>query len=532
MIGVALLLFGAAVGFGMARALALPVIPFLLLSGFLLSFAPGLETQFLQDALVLGITFLVFVAGIELNPRRVRRQTRAAIAVGVIQFVVLGALGYGSGRLLGLDVHSAIYVALALTASSTLVVVRILQQRRQLHESFGRLVIGVLLLQDLAVILMIPVVTRLPDGIVSVAQGVGATLALVALAYVMLRWVLPALLLRVSFDEELLLLAVLGLLFTFLFLSDVLGVPLVAGAFLAGVSLSSFPVNGVVRGQLTSIADFFTAVFFTALGAGLGLPTGGQVMQALTLAIVVLVCTPPLVAFVAERAGFSARPALMSGLLLSQTSEFSLVVGLQGLAIEQIAPGTFAIITLVTLFTMTVTPFIAVDGVALRLMRIHPARREHEGADHAPPSDHVLLLGCGVSGMPLLETLVIGPHRLIAVDDDPQIVQQVRSAGVEAIRGDAADEKLLRRAGADRARVVISTVRRIQDNETLLRMARPHVRVLVRAFNVEDAEWVEARGGTPILYSDAAAEAFLEWFDREGWVAPDDLEDEEREQVL
>ncbi|MDZ7779022.1 MAG: cation:proton antiporter [Gemmatimonadota bacterium] len=530
MIEFAALLLAAAAGFGIARAFSLPAIPFLILCGFGLSLLVHLEDAFLQDTLLLGITFLVFVAGIELNPQRVRRQKVAAVAVGTVQFVLLGTLGFGVARALGFDVQAAIYLALALTASSTLVVVRILQQRRQLFEAFGRLVIGVLLLQDLAVILLIPVVTRLPDGAGSVASGVVATLVLVALAFVLLRWVLPELLRRISLDEELLLLAVLALLFVFLFLSDVMGVPHVAGAFLAGLALSSFPVNGVVRGQLGSLSDFFTAMFFTALGATLGLPSGLEVAQAVVLALVVIMVTPPLVALIAERAGFSARPAIFSGLLLSQTSEFSLVVGLQGVVLEQIQPGTFTVIALVTLTTMTVTPFLANDRLSLTLMRFHPARRVPAEAG-APPENHVLVLGCGVSGMPLLETLVIGPYRVVAVDDDPQVVQRVRDAGVEAIRGDAADTALLRRAGADRARVVVSTVRRVEDNGPLLEMA-DGVPILVRVFNVEDAEWVEARGGQAVLYSDAAAEGFLEWFDRAGWARPDQLEDEEREQVL
>lgn len=530
MIELAMLLAAAAVGFGIARLLGLPAIPFLIFAGFGLSLTLHVEPGYLQDSLVLGITFLVFVAGMELNPRRVRRQKTAAVAVGTVQFLVLGALGYAAARALSFDPQTSVYLALALTASSTLVVVRMLQLRRQLFESFGRLVIGVLLLQDLAVILLIPVVTRLPEGAASVAAGVGGTLFLVIVAYVLLRWVLPELLRRLSLDEELLLLAVLALLFSFLFASQQLGVPLVSGAFLAGFALSSFPVNGVVRGQLNSLSDFFTAIFFTALGASLGVPSVAEIGQALALALVVVLVTPPLVALIAERAGFSARPAIFSGLLLSQTSEFSLVVGLQGVMAAQIGASTFTVITLVTLMTMTATPFLANDRLAIGLMRFHPARRSGVEADE-PPEGHVLLLGCGVSGMPLLETLVIGAHRVVAVDDDPQIVERVREAGVEALRGDAADVSLLRRAGADRARVVVSTVRRVEDNEHLLAMAGD-VPVLVRVFNVEDADWIRARGGTPVLYSDAAAEGFLEWFDRGGWERPDSLADEEMEQVL
>jgi len=529
MTAVAMLLLAASLGYGLARWLNLPAIPFLILGGFVLTLTGQMEGEFMQEALLLGITFLVFVAGVELNPERVRHQKGAALIVGAVQFVLLGGVGYLAARGLGFEVQTATYLALALTASSTLVAVRILQQRGQLFEPFGRLVIGVLLLQDLLVILLIPVLSGLPQGTAEVVRGVSSTLFLMGLAWILLRWVLPAVLRKLSLDEELLLLVVLSLLFAFMFLSDRMGVPLVAGAFVAGVALSSFPVSGVVRGQLASVSDFFTAVFFTALGATLGIPSPTELLQAAVLALVVLVLTPPVVAWIAERAGFSARPAIFSGLLLSQTSEFSLVVGVQGVVLGHLAPGAFNVIVLVTLGTMMLTPLLAGDRVSLWLMHLHPSRRIQEADD--PPRDHVLLLGCGTSGMPLLETLMIGPHRLVAVDDDPQVVALVREAGIQAFRGDAADERLLFRTGAHQARVVISTVRRVQDNEQLLEVARGRT-VLVRAFNDQDAAWVKARGGRAVLYADAAAHGFLEWFDRGGWQRGDDLEEEEMEEVL
>lgn len=530
MTGIALLLLAASVGHGLARALRLPPIPFLVLAGFALGLTGTVADDFLQDALVLGITFLVFAAGVELDPTRVRQQKRAALAVGTLQFVVLGGVGWAAARTLGFEGGTAAYLALALTASSTLVAVRVLQRRRQLFEPFGRLVIGVLLLQDLLVILLIPVLTGLPDGAGAVARGVGATLLLAALAGPLLRALLPRVLERLALDEELLLLVVLAHLFLFLFLADALRVPLVSAAFVAGVSLSSFPVNGVVRGQLTSIGDFFTAVFFAALGATLGIPTATELVQAAVLGAVVVLLTPVIVALVAEWAGFSARPAILSGLLLSQTSEFSLVVGLQGVALQQLPPGVFRVIVLVTLGTMVLTPLLVTDDrLALALLHLHPSRRRR--ADAEPPRDHVLLIGAGSSGMPLLETLVISPHPVVAVDDDPAVVERIRRAGLDAFRGDATDPRLLEHCGAAGARVVVSTVRRPEDNVPLLKRAGD-VPVLVRAFEEADAAWLAARGARPVVYGDAAAATFLEWFDRRGWETADDLADEELEDVL
>lgn len=514
----AILLAGAAAGFGLARAAGLPALPVLLLVGIPLS--PLLPGEFLEEALLLGLTFLVFAAGVALDPKRVGAQRKAALWVGALQFLLLGVAGYFAALWMGFGAQTSGYLALALTASSTLVGVRLLQVRRQLFDPFGRLVSGVLIFQDLLVILCIPVLTRLAAGPRSVAGGLAATLGLVALAYVCHRWLSRILVRRFELDEESWLLLTLALLFVFLGLAHGLELPLLAGAFLAGYSLSAFPVSAVVRGQLRSLSDFFSAIFFTALGAFLGFPTAAQVGQALIFAVLVVAITPPLVTLIVERTGFSARTAIASGLLLSQTSEFSLVVGLQGVVLGQIGESAFTIIVLVTVMTMILTPFLATDEVTWRLIRYHPFRRDvPAGTD---PEGHVLLLGCGTNGMEVLDLLLWGEHEIVVVDEDPAVVERLREADVTCIRGDASDPVVLRSAGASRAKAIVSTIRRLEDNAPVLRQAAG-VPVMVRGFNREDAEWIRARGGRAIVFSEAAAEDFLRWF--EGEEAPVDTID-------
>lgn len=508
MIGIALLLIGAAVAHGMVRWLGLPSTPMLILAGILLARLELLPAELLQESLVLGLTFLLFTTGIELNPGRARAQRRAAVQVGILQFFVLGLLGTLASLAMGIDLLTSLYLGLALTASSTFAVIRLLQRRRQLFEPSGRLVSGVLLLQDVLVILLIPVLIRTPDGASAITAGVLGTAALVGLAWATMRWITPRLA-RLHRDEEVLLVAALAALFLFIGLSDMLGVPLAAGAFLAGIALSPFPMSGVIRSQLSSVADFFTAIFFLALG-GLLTPPGLAVLgQALVLALVVVVATPILVVVVAERAGFSARPAIESGLLLAQTSEISLVVGLQGLVLGQISQDAFTVLALVTVGTIVLTPFLASGPVIARLLAWHPAAGRAQPVQ--PHSDHILLLGCGAGGMPILETLLTTGQEVVVIDDDPEIIEQLRTGEIPCIRGDASDPEVLRFAGADRARLISSTIRRPRDNETLLRAAG-NVPVLVRVFEDDDAEWVESLGGTPILYSEEAAKEFSAWF--------------------
>ncbi len=507
--GIALLLAAATLGHVAAHALRVPPVPFLLLAGVLLARTGLVATTLLEDALVLGVAILLFVTGVELNPVRTRAQRDAALRVGFIQFFALALLGFLTALALGFDVTGALFIGLALTASSTFIVTRLLQRRGHAFEPFARLVTGVLLLQDLLVILLIPLITLLPAGPRAVAEGAVGIALMLALTAAVARWVAPRLA-RLEHDEESVLLAVMALLFGFIGIAARFGLPLVVGAFLAGVAVSRFPASGIVRGQLGSIGDFFAAIFFPALGALLTGLSGLQLLQAMALAAVVVLATPPLVTWVAERAGFSARPALEAGLLLSQTSELSLVIGLFAMLEGYIAPSLFTIIAVITAVTMFATPALTADGVVRRLLRLHPSRRAP--GTPLPLSGHIVLLGSGSTGMPLVETLLASGTPFVVVDDDPAVIARLREADIACIRGDASDERVLERVRPAEARVISSTIRRPRDNGRLLQMARG-TPVLCRVFEEEDADWVRAMGGTPVIYSEAAADGLLRWFD-------------------
>lgn len=513
--GVALLLAAAAAGYAAARWLGLPPIPFLLVAGLALSVAVPLPSGVVDDALILGVAFVLFVAGLELDPRRLGAQRRAAVRVGVVQYVVLAGAGFAVSSLLGFSTREAAYLALALTASSTLVGVRLLKRRQQMFEPFGRVVLGALLVQDLLVLLSIPFVTRLGAGAGAALEGLGAIALLGAACLAVRRWVAP-LVMSVDGETELVLLAGLTVLFAFLGGASLLGVPVVVGAFLAGVALARFPVNGVVRSELSPVADFFTALFFTALGARVGVPDVAELWRAGVLAALVIVVTPPLVAVVAERTGMAARSSLEAGLMLSQTSEISLVIGLAGVIQGDIGTGIFTIIAVVTMVTMLLTPVLATDEMAWRLVRLHPSAGPDDPGADPPPKGHVLLLGAGSTGRRLLETLSSAGCETVVVDEDPGVVERVRSAGARAIRGDGSDPAVLLRVGAGRARVVVSTLRRPRDNRAVLEAVADDVPVLVRVFDEQDAVWIRDLGGTPVLSSLRAAESLLEWYGARG----------------
>lgn len=511
MMGFSILLLVAAAAFGIAHALRLPLIPVLLLGGVAMRHSGiALSETMIQSSLELGLAILVFSAGMELNPKRFGGKYRQVLGVGMAQFL---AVGVGGGLLvaaLGFDAMSALYTGLAVTTTSTFVVIRLLKARQQMFEPFGRLVTGVLLIQDMVIVLLIAVLMRLPEGAFSMARGAAGMLVLIGLAYSGLRWIMPYLVLRLRLDSETLGLAIMAVLFLFMGLADFLGLPVITGAFLAGVSLSAFPVNSIARGMVTSLATFFLALFFTVLGDIVDVTAGNDWFIAIALSAFVILATPLVVTLVAERLGLTARASIESGLLLAQTSEFSLVVVLHGLMAGQIAPQVFNVVALTTVLTMTVTPLLATDRFTWRLMRIR-ARRS------APPPrrelrDHVILLGYGRGGSMVVKALQKAGREILVVDDDAIVVRDLTEQGIPAMRGDGSDARLLDAINAREAMAVISSMRRVGDTEAVIRTLGPHgPKVIVRVFEPADAARIEALGGIALLDSASAADVFIQW---------------------
>lgn len=506
------MLLVAAAGFAISSWLRIPVIPVLLLLGLGMgTIHPVDDSAIHQSILQLGLAFLLFVAGLELNPKRVGRQQTAALWVGFGQFTVMGLFGYGLSRFCGFDWNASLYIAFALCASSTLVVIRLLNARAQTFEPFGRLVIGVLLIQDGLIIIIIIMLARLPAGVGSVITGLLSGFSLAAFALVCQRWLMPWLILRLKLDEEAILLVILASLFAFVGMARFLGLPIYVGAFMAGFALSKFPVNGIVRGPLNSLSDFFFAIFFTALGAMVSIPDTLLLLKGIALIMLILIVTPPLVTALAERSGLSSRSAIESGLLLAQTSEFSLVLGLIGVNAAHITPEEFSMIALITVFTMILTPFLSTERVTRGLLHIHPIRRKIVAKFDL--ANHALVLGFGASGMWVVKPLRSAGYEVTVVDDDPVVISELIQRKINCIHGDGSDEKILARAGALQAKLIIASMRRLSDAEPVLRYAK-QASVIVRVFEKEHADHIQRLGGIPILNSLATADAFMEWFDK------------------
>lgn len=516
MTAIAILLLAAAIAFGLSKLLRLPAIPLLLLSGAGLNLLAGhaaykVPQDLISEMIQIGLAVLVFTAGVELSPRRMRGRTRALTILALTQFFMLGACGVLTAVFLGYSWMTALYLGCALSASSTLVVVRHLQQRRQMFEPYGRLVLGVLLLQDIFIILIMVALLKSPQGWLMLCNGVANAVAMGIFALGVHRWLVPYIVKRMKLDDEELMLAALAALFAFSTMAHLLDLPFLVGAFFAGFAISAFPMNGLVRGMLGSLSGFFLALFFISAGAFLTIPSLETLGHSLIFMVMLILVTVFLVAIVAEVLGYSSRAAVEAGLLLSQTSEFSLLLALTGVASGQVTAEIFSMIALITVSTMTLTPLISRESVALRLVKWHPRYRSGEAACEVM-QNHAVLLGYGRAGPRTVTALKERGISMVVVDEDAGVIRQLIAQGIPCVQGNGSDLRTLERAHCREAKVVFCSMRRTRDAQLALNYLKDSpVKVIVRVFETFEEDMVRAAGGQPVQTAFAAAAQFLEW---------------------
>ena len=476
----------------------------------------------------IGIALLLFVVGLKLDLRLVRTLGPLVLAAGLGQMAFSALLGYGLSRGLGFEPLAALYTAGALAFSSTIIVVKLLSDKREIDALHGRTAVGVLIVQDLAVLLVILGLTAFgggepEDGIWSTAAEIllesAAMLAFLAVA---MRYVLPALLHRLAASSELLVLFAVAWAVALAAAAEWIGFSKEVGAFLGGVSLASTPYREAIGARLVSLRDFLLLFFFIDLGAGLDLGLLlGQAGMAVALSLSVLLGKPFVFLVILGALGYRKRTSFLTGLSLSQISEFSLVLAALGLSLGHIDRSTVSVITLVALTTIGVSTYLTLYAHPLyeRLapwLRIFERRSPHPeelGGGAAPdePPD-VILFGLGRYGGEIARGLVAKGRNVLGIDFDPQTVSAWQGEGLSACYGDAHDPELLPHLPLAHAEWVVSTAVERDVNAALLAALRSHHfegRVAVRAHDSHDVEALERAGADLVLapFRDGAKEA-------------------------
>jgi Kef-type K+ transport system membrane component KefB len=406
----------------------------------------------------LGIAVLLFLVGLKLDFQLVRTLGAVALITGLGQVAFTSAFGFLLGLALGLDALTALYVAIALTFSSTIIIVKLLSDKREIDALHGRIALGFLIVQDIVVVVAMIALSAIGVGgaaegnaAADVARVLGWGLAMLAGVVLFIRYVADPLVERLSRAPELLVSFAIGWAALLAAVGHYLGFGKELGGLLAGVSLASTAYREAIAARLASLRDFLLLFFFIALGASLDLTVlGASVWPAIALSLFVLIGNPLIVLAIMGAMGYRKRTGFLAGLTVAQISEFSLIFMAMGVAIGHVAPQALGLVTLVGLVTIAASTYMityshqlyAVFEPVLGVFERRRAGLRDDAPTHAQAHD-VILFGLGRYGLGIAGALRAGGKRVLGVDFSPQAVRHARAEGYDTVFGDATDPEFL-----------------------------------------------------------------------------------------
>lgn len=408
----------------------------------------------------LGIAVLLFLVGLKLDFNLVRTLGPVALVTGLGQVLFTTVFGFIIGLALGLDSRTAIYVAVALTFSSTIIIVKLLSDKREIDALHGRIALGFLIVQDVVVVIAMIALSAIgigggPDGdgaVTDVLRVLAYGLAMLAFVVLFIRYIANPLVERLSRAPELLVSFAIGWAALLAAVGHYLGFGKELGGLLAGVSLASTPFREAIAARLASLRDFLLLFFFIALGASLDLSVlGASVVPAIVLSLFVLIGNPLIVLAIMGAMGYRKRTGFLAGLTVAQISEFSLIFMAMGVTIGHVNEEALGLVTLVGLVTIAASTYMitfshqlyAVFEPVLGLFERRNIDAEPDAGTDADRPHDVILFGLGRYGLGIAGALQDRGMRILGVDFSPEAVRYAGAQGYDVVFGDVTDPEFL-----------------------------------------------------------------------------------------
>lgn len=451
-----------------------------------------------------GITLLLFMVGLDLDISQLKRIGKSAVLAGLGQVIFTAGIGFVITIFLGMDLLPAIYIAVALTFSSTIIVVKLLTEKKDMQSLYGKLAVGIFLVQDITAIIILILLSgssgneadsvlltsaSIPAGIViSLAKAFMIGVIVVALS----RTVFPKLLHSLVRSDELLLLFSLAwsMGLAALFASPLLGFNAAIGGFVAGLALANTGAHYQISGKIKPLRDFFIIIFFIVLGSQLIVTNiAAAIVPALVLTIFVLIGNPLIVTVILGFLGYKIRTSFLTGITVAQISEFSLILMTLGLASGHVSELHVTIVTLVGIATIGISSYGILYsnrlyewllGGTVRILEKKFKRRnlDNEDLGETVYRGHLVLVGAHRLANHLITDLK-KHHKeetFIIIDFDPDVVSHYKKLGMAAICGDIADPYIQEVASLDTAKLVIATIPDFHDTLAMLEAIKQYRR--------------------------------------------------------
>ena len=471
----------------------------------------------------LGIMFLLFLVGLEINYTSLRLVGRASATVGLAQIIFTFVIGYLIALLFDFNYLYAAYISIALTFSSTIIVIKLLSEKKDLNSLYGKISIGVLLMQDLAAILLLIFLA----GVESSGSAISSNIFLAILKTVVLfgltiylgRKILPLLFDKIAHSSELLFITSLAWVFLMATLAGKIGFSIEIGGFLAGLALANSSENFQIAARIRSLRDFFILIFFVILGSSLMFSDfSGLFLPIIVFSLFVLIGNPLIVIIIMGILGYRKRTGFLTGITIAQISEFSLVLAALGFKLGHISENIVALITAVGIITIISSTYLSIHADKifryffqyLDLFERKKIREDNSlGKEFNKP---IILIGSHRTGASIAHN--IPKEDLLIVDFDPEIITQLKKHGYDYLFGDISDPEIFEKSNAVDSRLVISTSPDLEDNLTLLSEINKSLKdkrpkIILRARTEKEAEILYSSGADYVLLPHFTAGQYL-----------------------
>jgi len=434
------------------------------------------ETETLHLFSELGIAFLLFIVGLHLSPRVIKEVGKVSLVTGLGQILFTVAIGFGIGVLLGFSYLTAMYIAIAVAFSSTIIIMKLLSDKDALEKLYGKISIGFLLVQDLVAIMLLIILSSLEGGssfgtILATTFLKGAVLAAVLIPFSM--YVLPRCEKFFAKSQEFLFLFAISWGFALSILFQQIGFSIEVGALIAGIILSISPYSYEISSRLKPLRDFFIIFFFIILGSQMAFGAIRELfLPAIIFSVFILIGNPIIIMVLMGLLGYSKKIGFMAGLTVAQVSEFSLIIIAWGVKVGSLTPEIRSMLTLIALITIAGSTYMIVYSEQIfnrlsPLLSIFERRKVKEKELPKKGYDYILLGQNGI-GFSIIKAFKKITKNFVVVDYNPDIVQDLRREGINAVYGDADDPEFLEDLLVHKASVIVSTIPDRETNHLIL----------------------------------------------------------------
>jgi Kef-type K+ transport system membrane component KefB/Trk K+ transport system NAD-binding subunit len=473
----------------------------------------GLSTDVISVLSKFGIAFLLFIVGLHLNPKKMKEIGISSVVIGFLQiaftFLVSFIVAY---QLLGFALVSAIYIGIALSFSSTILIMKLLSDKQDLESLYAKISIGVLIVQDIAAAGVLMFISSTSNQAVSSAHfaylNLLAGFGLIIILFLIGYYLLPIFTKRVARSQELLFLFSVCWCFVVAALFSYLGFSIEIGALVAGVVLSMTPYSAEISSRISPLRDFFLVIFFIILGFNVEVSGIKSILiNSLVFSFIVLIIKPVIVMALSAFFGYTKRTNFLVGLNLAQVSEFSLIVLFLGISLGQIGSDVLHTVILTMIFTILISTYMVIYSEKFYesmkgFVRIFEKKSIKRRKDVSEKEYHAILFGYNRIGFSILNSLKKYSKRYLVVDFNPDTINTLNKFGIPALYGDVDDVDFLSELPFDKTKIVVSTVPDCETNKVLInqvRRANKKAIIIVRAHTIDDSLELYKEGANYVL---------------------------------